>query len=87
MTLKKATNRLAETEIDDEIVLMNIDTGHFHALRNTGLAIWKLIDGTRDINALCDALRQSYAVDPDVCAIEVDRFINLMVEAGFVERR
>ncbi len=87
MTLRKATSRLAETEIDDEIVLMNIDTGHFHALRNTGLAIWKLIDGTRDINALCDALRQSYAVDPDVCAIEVDRFINLMVEAGFVERR
>jgi hypothetical protein len=86
MTLQKTTNRFAETEIDDEIVLMNIDTGHFHALKATGLATWKLIDGTRDINALSEALRQRYAVDPDRCATEVGRFIDQMVEAGFVER-
>ncbi len=84
--IRKATDRFAETPLDDELVLMNIDTGSFHALKGTGFAIWQLIDVTRDEAAICAALLQSYAVDPQTCQAEVSRFIEQMVGAGFVER-
>lgn len=84
--IRKATDHFAETALDDELVLMNIDTGSFHALKGTGFAIWQLIDGTRDEAAICAALLQSYAVDPQTCQAEVGRFIEQMVGAGFVER-
>jgi PqqD family protein of HPr-rel-A system len=84
--IRKATDHFAETPLDDELVLMNIDTGSFHALKGTGLAIWQLIDGTSDEAAICAALLQTYAVDPQTCQAEVSRFIEQMVGAGFVER-
>lgn len=83
--IHKATDRFAETALDDELVLMNIDNGSFHALKDTGLAIWQLIDGTRDQAAICAALVESYAVDPQTCQAEVGRFIEQMAGAGFVE--
>jgi PqqD family protein of HPr-rel-A system len=84
--IRKATDHFAETPLDDELVLMNIDTGSFHALKGTGLAIWHLIDGSRDEAAVCAALQETYEVDPQTCQAEVGRFIDQMAEAGFVER-
>jgi len=83
--IRKASDRLAETALDDEVVLMNIDTGHFHALKGTGLAVWHLLDGTRDQAAICAALCASFAVDEERCQTEVAAFLHQMVEAGFVE--
>lgn len=83
--LRKITDRFAETEIDDEVVLMDIDSGKFFALKGTGLAIWQRIDGTTDAAAITRTLTDEYAVDPAICAAEVDRFVEQMAGAGFVE--
>jgi ribosome-associated toxin RatA of RatAB toxin-antitoxin module len=85
MMIRKATAHFAETELDDEIVLMNIDTGSFHALKGTGLAIWKLIDGTRDADAINSAMMARYDVDSATCSAEIGRFVDQMAGAGFVE--
>ena len=83
--LHKVTGKFAETELDGEIVLMNIDTGSFHGLKDTGLAIWKLIDGRRDMSAIRDEAMELYDVDSATCTAEVRRFVDQMVKAGFVE--
>jgi PqqD family protein of HPr-rel-A system len=83
--IRKIATRFAETQLDDELVLMNVDTGSFHTLKGTGLAIWQLLDDTGDQAAICTRLREQYDVDEQTCAAEVSRFIDQMVEAGFVE--
>jgi hypothetical protein len=83
--LRKVVARFAETPLDDELVLMNIDTGSFHALKDTGLAVWQLIDGTRNHAAICAVLLEAYEVDPQACAREVSLFVDQMIAAGFVE--
>ena len=82
--IRKATETYAATELDDELVLMNIDSGRFFALKGTGLSIWNLIDGKRDANAIADALIQTYEVDHTTCLAEVERFLGEMAGAGFV---
>lgn len=83
--IRKIAAHFAETPLDDELVLMNVDSGSFHTLRGTGLAIWQLLDETGDQAAICAQLLARYAVDEQTCRAEVDRFIDQMVEAGFVE--
>lgn len=83
--IRKIATRFAETQLDDELVLMNVDTGTFHTLKGTGVAIWQLLDNTGDQGAICARLLEQYDVDDQSCAAEVGRFIDQMVEAGFVE--
>lgn len=84
--IRKATNRFYETELDDGLVIMDVDSGEFHTLKGTGLAIWRLIDGTHSERAIADALQASYDVDPETCASQVAAFIDQAVGAGFVQR-
>ena len=71
--IQKAVGRFAETELDDETVLMNIDTGSFHALKGTGRVIWQMIDGARDVEAITGAMLEQFDVDSATCAAEVGR--------------
>ena len=82
---RKVPDRFAETDLNGETVLMNIDTGQFHALKNTGLAIWRLIDGVRSIAAIQAELLKIYDVDDAQCQAETFRFLNALKESGFVE--
>lgn len=84
--IHKVTDRFFETELDDGLVIMDVDSGTFHTLKSTGLAIWKLIDGTRTESEIVAALTARYAVDPATCAGEVAEFIGQVVGAGFVQR-
>ena len=83
--IRKIATRLAETRLDDELVLMNVDTGSFHTMRGTALVIWDLLDETGDQATICARLLEQYDVDKETCAAEVGRFVDQMVEAGFVE--
>lgn len=82
----KAAQRFVETELDGEAVIMNVDTGQFHALKDTGLAIWRLIDGERSIATIQSELLKTYDVDEDRCRSECERFFAALESAGFVKR-
>lgn len=84
--MRKATGKFVETELDGEIVLMNVDTGRFHVLKETGLAIWRLIDGKRDLAAIQSELMGRYAVEEAQCRAETAKFIDMLNGAGLVER-
>ena len=81
----KTTHSFVETEIDGEAVIMNLDTGHFHSLKETGLTIWRLIDGRRSIGAIQAALLDTYDVEESQCRADCERFFASLQQAGFVE--
>ena len=80
----KKTDNFVETKLDDELVLMNLHTGRFNALAGTGLAIWNLIDGTRDLSAMKAELAQCYNTTVEACGPDVDSFLATLETAGFV---
>lgn len=82
----KAQGHVAETLIDGELVLMNLDNGAFNVLRDTGLAIWQSIDGTRDIAALTALMAERYDAPPARCAAEVEAFCQSLIAAGLAAR-
>ena len=84
MFAKKAIDSFVETRIDDELVLMNIDTGSFHALKGTGLAIWQLLDGGDGRTDIIAALTKRYDISAEQCGADVDQFLSDIEAAGFV---
>jgi hypothetical protein len=82
--LAKQIDRFTETDIDDEIVVMRLDTGEFFSLAGTGAAAWRLIDGTRDRAGLINALAAEFDGEEAEIAADVDEFLLQLKEFGLV---
>lgn len=82
--LAKAEGRFSETAIDDEVVVMSLESGDFFSLTGTAKAIWLLIDGTRSRDTLLADLASQFSARPDAIASEVDAFLGQLTEAGLL---
>jgi hypothetical protein len=84
MTLTKAKGQFSESAIDDEIVVMSLDSGTFFSLSETGRSIWELLDRHSDRAELLTALAQTYGQDETAIAAELDEFLASLGAAGLL---
>ena len=82
--LTKQSDRYAETDVDDEIVVMRLDNGEFFSLAGTAAATWRLIDGTRDREAVVAALAEQYEGAEADIASDVDEFLATLRDMGLL---
>jgi PqqD family protein of HPr-rel-A system len=85
--ISRAEGAYSETEIDQEVVVMNLESGDFFSLTGTARAIWRLIDGTRDRDALLAELASEFAAAPAEIAADLDPFLEALAAAGLIVRR
>jgi hypothetical protein len=57
--------------VGDEAILININTGAYYSLNDTGTAFWKLLDGQRTIADCARMIAAQYEVE-DVAMVEGD---------------
>jgi hypothetical protein len=74
-------------DLDGEAVILNLDTGIYHGLNETGCTIWHLIQSPRTVSEICAALLAEYDVTEERCLREVLTVLGQMAEAGIVELR
>lgn len=83
--ISKCEGSFVETEVDGEVVLMNVENGLFYSLDGTGLAIWRSIDGTRDEAGIVALLAPNFDESETQIANHVRDFIASLADAGLVE--
>ena len=83
-TITKRPDQFSETAIDDEIVVMSLDSGDFFSLSGTGRTIWQLLDSHSNRAALLTELACSYGQEERAIAEELDLFIASLAQAGLV---
>jgi hypothetical protein len=83
--LAKLSERFTAADIDEEIVLMRLDTGDFFSLSGTAAVIWRLIDGARDREQIISALATEFDTSDPTMAPDVDEFLDQMKQLGFVD--
>lgn len=59
------------TEIDGEIVLMDIEKGSYYGMNPILSHIWKLIEKPTAVSALCAQLMEEYDVSREECQKDV----------------
>lgn len=85
--LIKRPERFVETDIDDEVVVMDLSSGNFFSLKDTALEIWRLIDGTRDRASITAALAAAYTVPDSEITEDIGAFLDQALAAGLIEAR
>ena len=76
---------LVASDLNGEIVILNIESGHFFHLNVTGSHIWNMLDAPMTFAALCAATRERFAVDADECRRGVTEFAQGMLARGLLE--
>ena len=85
MAIAKAQGKFVETEIDDEVVLMDLESGNFFSLAGTSLAVWQAIDGERSEDEIAALLAEEYDQPLDQVLSDVTDFLGELRDAGLVD--
>jgi len=84
MTLNSTISRsdnFVFNEVDGELVMMNIETGAYASMNETGKAIWTLLDEPKTIDAVITSLTEEYEIDRTACEADVLPFIENLAKA------
>lgn len=68
------------TELHDEGVLLNLETGEYFGLDGVGMEMWKVLRANGDVDAARAALLEQYDVAEDVLAKDLDELIAKLAE-------
>jgi SynChlorMet cassette protein ScmD len=71
-------------EFDDWAVLFNPDTADAVGINPVGVAVWKLMDGERDLDEIVGRIRKRFADVPEAADDEISAFLDELAERGFV---
>ncbi len=71
-----------EAEVDGELVMLGPKDLGFFGAKGTGAAVWELVDGERDVDAIVAALEEQYEAAPGVIRTETLTYLEALVAAG-----
>lgn len=75
------------TELNGEQVFMDLETGKYYSLKDTGLAIWQLLEIPQEEDALYRQLAAEYGIAESLCRQDSAPFIERLLAAGLVMRQ
>jgi hypothetical protein len=71
-------------EIDDEAVILNIDSEHYYGLDNIGTRMWSLLAASETIQAAFDAMLAEYEVEPERLKADMEKLIKKLADKRLV---
>ena len=72
------------SEIDGQVVMLNVKKEAYYTLNDVGSAIWKEIEYPCKLEDLIHILTEAYDVSAKKCRDEMIPFLNELLEAGIV---
>lgn len=83
---RKLTANFVATQVDDELLIVDLDGGELLSLSGTALEIWALIDGEAGEDAIIAALAERYAAARDEIAADVAALLADLESAALILR-
>jgi hypothetical protein len=74
-----------ETQIDGEVVLMNLDRDRCYGLGQTGSEIWRRLGSPISVAVLCNELERKYQAPTGVIANDVMRLLRELATEELIE--
>lgn len=74
---------LQET-LDDETIVVDLDSGSYYSLRGSGSYVWRLLESGVTVSEAADHVAQFYGEDRDAVASDVTKLVEQLVADGLV---
>lgn len=84
MKIIKKTNNL-ETVFENELVILNMDSGKYIQLNSSAKNIWKLLEKFKDVNKIKAELKDMFIVTDEELEHDIENFITSAKEAELIE--
>ena len=75
---------LVASEVDGEMVVLNVESGHFFHLNGVGSKVWEALERPMTLPDLCREMAAKFDVDAATCRADVAEFVALMARNGLV---
>lgn len=82
--ITKIPDQFIETDVDDETVIVGLTSGEFFSLKDSGLAVWKLIDGNRSEADIILKLSENFDGQRPTIEADVSAFLAQLRAAHFI---
>lgn len=73
------------TRVEDELVLLNDETGTYQGLTGIGPRVWELVQEPTTVRAVVETVAGEYDVDRDRCERDIRAFLGELADEGLVE--
>lgn len=81
----KAASEQLSSEVSGEAVILNINSGIYYGLNETGAKIWQWIQEVKTIAEIGELLEKEYDVESKQCQEDLQVILNEMLGAGLIE--
>jgi len=81
---RKLSENFVETEVDGEVLIVDLEGGDLFSLAGTAGAIWHLIDGKRDLSGIVKALASDFDACSETIGRNCQQLLDDLVDAGLV---
>jgi hypothetical protein len=71
--------------IEDETLVVNLDTRRVSVLNRVGGRVWSLMDGSRDLDEILDQVARAYDVDRGRVKADVEAFVRELADREMLE--
>ena len=78
------STQLLTQDIEDELILLNMETGRYFGLQGTGNRVWQLLAALGDTDQVLAALQDEYDADETTLRQDIDELIERLIEANLV---
>ena len=75
---------VVSAELDDEVILLNVESGVYFGLDAIGTRIWSALEQGATEQAIYTQLFDEYDVDPDQLRKDISSFLEMLREQGLV---
>ena len=72
-------------DLDDEMIIMDMNSGKYFGLNETGARIWSLLNENQKIKDIIEKLSDEYDITKEQCEKEVKKFISTLLEKGLID--
>lgn len=70
--------------LDDEAIVVNLDSGAYYSLRGVGALVWQLVEKGGDNRTILSAVSQAYGRNADEIAAQLDSLLHEMVDEALL---
>lgn len=82
-----ATTNMVAANIEDEVIILQLEKGHYFGLGQVGSRIWELLQSPITVGEIERQLVEEYDVGADQCHREVNQMLQDLLDEGLVEVR
>ena len=73
------------TQVEDQLVMINIDAGDYVALNSSATAVWNALEQPVSVGDIVGSLRARFDVPEDICRQAVERVLGELKSMKLVD--